>query len=220
MLLFCLFKYKTKLNQPERNQTLLVYGIILVFYVAHSLFWYLGLFHSFGLKRVFIAIIPLILIVGLEGLESLLLLFSSHKTRTRIIRVTTIIILIFPFTKNKMALGLPQNYHLSPNQAVVDEVALWLQSSKNKHNTVSYANHYFAMSLDIDMDNPKKVLALGLAKENYLPKGTIVLWDSYFAPSDQGVEQSFFVNNQDYKQLKAFSTTNGNYIVMVYQKVR
>jgi hypothetical protein len=218
-LLFSLVQLKKKLEQPETSQTLLIYGIISIFYIAHSLFWYLGLFHSFGLKRVFIAIIPLILIVGLEGLENLLLLFPAAKTRSRIITVALILVLIFPFTKNKMALGLPQNYRLEPEQGLINTAANWLQSSSYKNNTVSYANHYFAMPLEVDMDNPQQVLALGLAKQNYLPKGTVVFWDSYFAPSDQGVEQSFFEKNEDYKLLKEFITTNGNYKIAVYHKV-
>jgi hypothetical protein len=219
-LSFALIRLKSKFSTTQINATLLVYGTVVIFYIAHSLFWYWGLFHSFGLKRVFIAVIPLILLIGLEGLERFLLLFPSNKTRSRLVGIITIMVLVFPFTKNKMALGLPQKFNLTPEQVVINETVDWFQTSEYKYNTVSYANHYFAMSLGVDMDNPEKVLALGLAKQKYLHKGTIVFWDSYFAPSDQGVEQSFFKDNDDYKWIRNFETNNGNYCVMVFRKVK
>lgn len=219
-LIFALFQFNRKLERTNLDATVLIYGSVITFYVAHSLFWYLGLFHSFGLKRVFIAIIPLIVYIGLEGLENFLLLFKQARTRNRILILTIIIVLIFPFSKNKMALGLPQNFYLAKDQVLINDVVGWYQSSDYKGNTVSYANHYFAIPLKVDMDNKAEVLALGLAKDNQLPKGAMVFWDSYFASSDQGVEKAFFEGNKDYQKIKEFATTDSIYQVVVYLKVQ
>jgi hypothetical protein len=64
----------TFFHRPFRNSEyhykekfLLVYGGFFAFLVAHSLFWYFGIFNSMGLKRVLICVIPFISLISLDG---------------------------------------------------------------------------------------------------------------------------------------------------------
>ncbi|MFA4851301.1 MAG: hypothetical protein WC868_01650 [Bacteroidales bacterium] len=50
-----------------KEKLLLVYGGFFAFLVAHSLFWYFGIFNSMGLKRVLICVIPFISLISLDG---------------------------------------------------------------------------------------------------------------------------------------------------------
>ena len=43
----------------------------LLFFLAHSLFWYLGIFNSMGLKRVLASVTPLMAIISLYGFNAL-----------------------------------------------------------------------------------------------------------------------------------------------------
>jgi hypothetical protein len=77
------------------------------FFIAHSLFWYLGIFNSMGLKRVLIAVCPLMAIISLIGFNFLTNEIFINK---RILKITSqclllVYILIFPFTANPAAIN-------------------------------------------------------------------------------------------------------------------
>lgn len=61
---------KNKLNHKWSNfdELFLVYGLFAVFFAAHSMFWYLGIFNSFGLMRVFLGVLPLMILIIMRGL--------------------------------------------------------------------------------------------------------------------------------------------------------
>lgn len=51
------------------DESWLIYGFFLSYFIAHSLYWWLGIFNSCGLLRVFVGIMPVILIITLRGIE-------------------------------------------------------------------------------------------------------------------------------------------------------
>ena len=64
LIAICWDAIKKKSNLNE--QVLLALGF-LSFFIAHSLFWFLGIFGSMGLLRVFICVMPIIALVALKG---------------------------------------------------------------------------------------------------------------------------------------------------------
>ncbi len=61
---------------------LLIFLGFLSFFIAHTLFWYFGIFNSMGLKRVLICIAPLISIISLKGFNFLTEEFFIIKNKT------------------------------------------------------------------------------------------------------------------------------------------
>ncbi len=46
------------------KEMVLIYGTFLAFSIAHSIFWFFGIFNSFGLTRVFLGVLPLMALIG------------------------------------------------------------------------------------------------------------------------------------------------------------
>lgn len=58
------------LNRRQKNyaeETILILLGFVAFFVAHTLFWYLGIFNSMGLKRVLVGVAPLTALMALRG---------------------------------------------------------------------------------------------------------------------------------------------------------
>lgn len=54
-----------------RDEAWLVYAFFLAFFFAHTIFWALGIFNSFGLLRVFLGIMPCLVLIFLNGANRL-----------------------------------------------------------------------------------------------------------------------------------------------------
>lgn len=198
------------------EQILLVYGITIAFYVAHSLFWQFGLFHSFGLKRVFIAVLPLVGIICVEG-ASFVLKLVPPNLKIWSASALTVIVIFFPFSDNKTGFLLPDSFELQPSQNLVRQTSMWYLSSPYKKYRVAYGNHYFGMTLHKDMDNPDEVMPIGKVLSNEMPAQTLILWDNYFSVTDQGVDESWLLQN-GYRHLRTFEDTTGNKIMAFWKE--
>jgi hypothetical protein len=71
--LFRLILSKKWLNNiRDRDESWLFYGLFLAFFIAHTIFWAKGIFKSFGLLRVFLGIMPCIVLICLNGANRLI----------------------------------------------------------------------------------------------------------------------------------------------------
>lgn len=188
-----------------------IYGITLAFYVAHSIFWHFGWFHSFGLKRVFIAVIPLMIIIAVYGMEWIIQSISNLRLKRAFTAVCAAVVMVFPFTPNQTGYDLPATFQLEPSQKLIGKVAEWYRHSPYKDLRIAYGNHYFAMILKKDMDNPNEVVPIGKVLNGQIPRSTIIFWDNYFAESDQGVSIDKMEQAQ-YPLLHVYKDSLGNEI--------
>ena len=82
------------------TEVLLIYGIFSAFFVAHTLFWYFGIFGSAGMLRVMITIIPLGGIIALRGANVILGMFNK-KYQPYLQVLMAIPIIAYPFWGDK-----------------------------------------------------------------------------------------------------------------------
>ena len=61
-------------------EIVLVTGCFVVFFAAHSVFWWKGLFGSYGLTRVMVCVMPCAVIIALRGLHVITLPLRTKKT--------------------------------------------------------------------------------------------------------------------------------------------
>lgn len=105
-------KQYREVTNKYTEKLVLIYGGFLAFFVAHSLFWYFGIFNSMGLKRVLICVLPFIALIGLDGFNFLTEKLIMNKTAGRITGLIIIAyIVIFPFTKILLLLIGIMNFH-------------------------------------------------------------------------------------------------------------
>ncbi|MFT5724608.1 MAG: Gpi18-like mannosyltransferase [Bacteroidia bacterium] len=204
-----------------QSYSFLVIGCFLGLLVAHSLFWYFGLFHSFGLKRVLIAVAPCMILLAFDGFIWMYTEVKSVKYKTLVLLGFAAILIIFPFSKNKAGFEMPQDFKLEPSQILVKRASDWYVDTYPTRPTVSFGDYYFAETLGVDIDDTKEAILINAVKDNLIKPGTIVFWDDYFCFSDQGVDESYF-DPLSYQILKKFEATNANGIhtnrIVVYLK--
>jgi len=109
-----------------RAELLLVYGSIVVFVGAHTLFWAKGLFNSAGLARVLNGIAPLAAVVALSGLA---LLTEKAKTvaaqrRMRIAAAVAVVVWLCSGARN--AVRPSRDFTTPTDQALAQRAAAWL----------------------------------------------------------------------------------------------
>lgn len=183
---------QSKMNWEE---FFLIYGISLGYLFAHSAFWAEGWFHSFGLNRVLLVLVPLYAWIAIRGIERIrcALPFINPKY---ISGFWILLLLIFPFTSNKAALDLPSSYQLEPAQQLINQLGLKIDSL-NLTGPVYYGNTYIPMSLGLDIDNPKEARLIGLLYDGPAVEGSLVFWDSYFAVTDQDISSEMLAKRED-----------------------
>jgi hypothetical protein len=179
-------------------QVLVLLGF-LSFFIAHTLFWYLGIFNSMGLKRVLIGIMPLISIISLMGFNFLTEDFFRNKRNPRLIVQSLLIayILIFPFTANPAAMQWERDMKLSIDQQSAIQTGDYI--SKNMQYEAGqrfiFAHPYLSEVLKIDHFDNNKRLELTRDCINLLNPGDIIIWENWFAVVEHQVTKEYLDNN-------------------------
>ena len=199
------------------KEFILIYGITIGYIVAHSIFWRYGLFHSFGLSRVLVVIIPLIAFIAYRGLEWLhcAIYFVNKKY---ISLAFILFIIVFPFIDNKMAIDWDKNIKQEPQQLLVKESTKWIENNNLNSQPVYTNAYYYAVSANKIIDNDKEVIEMKkLKKANHKPqKGSVILWDSYFAATDSDITQEMIEKKFKVSKLKEFENEQ-QYKLVIYQ---
>lgn len=201
-------------------RTPVIWALVLFwsFFSAHTIFWAMGWFHSFGLRRVFIAVLPLSVIPSVHIIRSIKGNQVFHWARIMIL----ILIFTFPFSGNKMGLGLPESLNKDVSLICADRASQWFVESEYNNSTVCYAQHYLTMALDRDMDNTDSVRIMEPGILDELDEGTMVFWDSYFSESDKGISEKALLSDPNFKLIQEFSerSSDKNHRISIYRKMR
>ncbi|MEX2379231.1 MAG: hypothetical protein WD530_00690 [Vicingaceae bacterium] len=200
-LTFHTFK-KLKVNKAS----LLILLCFAAFFIAHSLFWQLGIFNSMGLKRVFAAVSPLMAIISLYGFN-LLSRIPHTKTAQTLQILTFSYILIFPFTSNPAAINWEKDLNLSIAQQTADEVADFVKSNYPDHRIV-YADPYLAHTLKVDPFDSKEALLLSEQSLQLGSSADLIIWDNWHAVVDQNIALEQIEQSNRYVEINRFEKSN------------
>lgn len=197
-------------------QHILVLGGFFCFFVAHSLFWYLGIFNSMGLKRVLISVMPLAALVALQGFNVLVEdLFPGKPRPRRILAVLAIgYVLIFPFTSNPSAIQWKKDMMLNPEQEIADKVAGFLRSAGKVSRPLLYNHRYLALPLQLDYFNPSVSRQISAEAIAAMKPGDVLIWDNIFGLSESRISRSRLDSMSQLKSLFVYShMANGKEVV-------
>jgi hypothetical protein len=170
----------------------LILGGFTAFFIAHSLFWYLGIFNSMGLKRVLIGIMPLIALIALQGFNQVLAWLPEHKTRLRTILSVLLIayILVFPFTVNPSAIRWEKDMTLSPEQEVALKVSAFLKDTAPWPDPLIYNHRYLSLPLEIDYFDPEKCRQISRETIAAMKPGDLLVWDNLYGLFESGIPKA------------------------------
>ncbi|MFT6717256.1 MAG: hypothetical protein ACJA0Q_001907 [Saprospiraceae bacterium] len=174
----------------------------LTFFIAHSLFWYLGIFNSMGLKRVFLGVAPLMAIIALIGFNFITEnLFKNKKTPKLVLQILLVAyVLVFPFTSNPAAPKWNRTLNLSGSQVCALKIAAYFKEHPEhaeKKARFVFIDPYLSMALDIDHFNPAVRAELNSYELEHLKSGDIVIWENWFAVVERGITKKSLDENPD-----------------------
>ena len=214
-------KYINDRTSLFNEVSVLIFGGFLSFFVSHSLFWYLGIFNSMGLKRVLIAVAPFIAIIALMGYNFLTnFSFKNNTYLKRGIQFSLVlIVIVFPFTSNKSAIHWEKDFKLVKNQELAIEVINYIENI-NSEKTYIYSYPYFSDLLKINHSD--KSIRVNLSNDNLknIKENDIVIWDSWICAIENGISEKNIREIPYLKELKTFriQDENGEYSFIVFSK--
>ncbi|MBL4707911.1 MAG: hypothetical protein JKY48_05655 [Flavobacteriales bacterium] len=214
--------------------------LFLIFFIAHSLFWYLEIFNSMGLKRVFAGVSPLMALLCLYGFD--LLNKIDHLVIKRIsISIVLVVTLIFPFTSNPAAVDW-DDLDRTIAQQNASNVTEYIQSNSIQFDRLVYTDPYLCELLKVDPYDFKKSQLLASKKRiipiselivirNYrfeyvppsplakkkilfptLQENDLVIWDSWHSVIDYGVQEEDLAHLELTKEFKFEGSTYKVYL--------
>ncbi len=194
----------------SKDELWLVYGIAIAYFIAHSLYWYLGIFNSFGLMRVMIGVIPLFAIIIVQGLNYLISLLSENaQTRFRnpLLFSMAGLMLVFLFLK----LDYQRDLELKPIQRGQKQL-----QEKYGERYKGYTHHfdaiYPAVVFDTDWFDAMSHRENGqLFSGEPIPSKSIAIWDSWFSVQEGKIPLSKFEEDPRFKLIECVNIEeNGN----------
>lgn len=202
------------------DKVFLVYGIFIIFFIAHSVFWTLGIFGSFGLTRVFIGVMPLIAIICLDGLNyifSIIDAFVLPKFR----QIFTILIfcglLFFCFISKLTAIEYKNNITLNEEQKLIAHDIYPYIKNKFPNYTLYFSDVGVSYFFDVDMFGTDGAHRIKDTKYlNFSAINGLIIWDSWFSQTEEKISRDSLLNNPNLKLDTTFSTAlHRDYLLFV-----
>ncbi|MBP6871037.1 MAG: hypothetical protein KBC43_03430 [Bacteroidales bacterium] len=195
-------------RQLSKELSILVFLGFLSYFIAHSLFWYFGIFNSMGLQRVLIGVMPLIAIISLSGFNFLTEELARNHRVTRIISQIALIsyILIFPFLSNPAAIKWDKDLSLAEDQVVATSVKEFIKSHNSITPRLIYSHPYLSEVLQVDHFDKEKRLDLNEQNLSRLQPGDLIIWENWFAVVENGISKESLDQNPEL--INIFNITN------------
>ncbi len=206
-------RFLPKFNLPKNEVLdLLVIGFVF-FFLAHTIFWYLGVFNSMGLERVFAAVTPLMAIICLYGFN--LLEFIQQKWIKKTLKFVSVsYIVLFIFSSSPASINWKKEMNLSRAQLNANMVADFISNSDLLVNRLVYTDPFLSEALQIDPFDINKRLILSKEAIPLLKSGDLVIWDNWHAVIDYAVNLNQLINQEGLIIIKEFKIESSKYIIL------
>ncbi len=201
-------------NIGQNIGTYLVLSSFLVIFIAHSIFWWLGMFGSMGLPRVLNAVVPMIAILALKGIQDVLGRFQNLTIRGILLVVFSCIIFLYPYSPRSQ--GVVYNWKLfdvEEHSLINEEVVPYIERKfSNYSNSRVYFSHpYLSLALHIDHFDNQRHQELQLLHPDSCPEDAIIIWDDWFSVVEAGVNLENLKGR--FELLKVFERHENNRLI-------
>ncbi|TGE27067.1 hypothetical protein [Hymenobacter metallicola] len=182
----------------------LIYGSVVVYCGAHILFWWKGIFASFGMVRVLNAMVPLFALIALHGLDGLASLFKSPQAQHRLRIFFTAAVVLFLFTGARTAFRWKRDFYAAADIQLADEAGAWLRQTYPQQKPLIVLEHpYLALALQVDPFDSEQRRNMGFLHPNGpkepVPAGSLIFWDNWFSVTEAGVPLARLQNDPHYR---------------------
>jgi len=197
---------------------ILVFVGFFAFLIAHSLFWYFGIFNSMGLKRVLVGVAPLVAIIALIGFNFLTEEVLKLGKKPKLILQSLLMgyVFVFPFTSNPAAINWDKDLNLTLDQTLVLQLADYVNENELTDQRFVYDHPFLSLALDIDHFDPNKRIELTPNYPNESKVGDLIIWENWFAVIDRGVLKDDLDQNPQLNQIMSLEAVDeGREVVFV-----
>lgn len=196
----------------------LVYGCFVSYFVAHSMFWYMGIFNSYGLLRVMIGVLPLLALIALLGFNWLLT-FAKPQHQKYLATSILIALFVLPFMGRKT--WSSASFALKPDQLAQNTLYNYLKTQYPNYQSyyyyysAPYLSLLFAQNFDGyvrgNMPQPNTRLPIDMANQtDNKAKPAFVIWDDWYAPTESNVSlEQISSDTTHWQLLKTFEEKKG-----------
>ncbi|MEO6189536.1 MAG: glycosyltransferase family 87 protein [Saprospiraceae bacterium] len=179
-LAFALLKligHLTKKVKFNKEELWLIYGMFIAFFVAHSIFWAKGIFNSYGLLRIFLAVLPLIALMCAKTISYGFKEAKKSNLNYEFGFVIIPLILCGLFYHQKIISSLKLNEDQEVYQTLV------LKHKNIFKDRILYSDAvYPSLLLDLDFNNPlQSKRTSSLYNAETVSSKSVIIWDYRFS---------------------------------------
>lgn len=220
-----------KIKNIFQNSTLLfvitiIYGSVAAYFVAHSYFWYNGIWGSFGLTRVLVVLVPYTSLIVLYGINTLSSLQKKEIINNITVSVLCLLIVSVPVL-SKTENGFNFKKTLNPNhlQKVQEAATSWYKANLPKGKTIYTSAVYVNLLLNLDQfDTTQTYWAHGYGP--FMKPGDYLFWDSWYGVVESDVKYETLISNKSLREVKCFDKSdiidgdpNEKYRMCIFEKI-
>lgn len=220
----CLKAVRTYRAYFKSEWFILVFGGFATLFVAHSVFWWLGIFNSMGLPRVLNAVMPLIVLLCSLGLNLTLNVIKADRIKRLVMMGYLLLIVIWPFTNRVEGVVYSSSMFVIPENLLFEsEVAPFIRDKyPDYEGRIIYSSAvYPSLSLGIDHFDVNKHRSLRELNSQELNPGSLIIWDDWFSPVEDGFSEADVHSMQNIEILKRFvRNVNDRVVVFVIAEVK
>lgn len=188
-VIYLLFRTRQLLAQRKgRVEWLLVLGSAGAYFIAHVIFWALGIFNSMGLLRVLIAIVPLMAIVQLRGFNTLVGLVTLPRAKAILAALLLLYISIFPVSSNPYAWNYKRDFCRNEEQQLSKQATDYIKNNFPEYNKYTYFFDANFLSVDMELDFFNDQKCMRTFQRHHFPVGhSFVIWDDWYSKEQEHV---------------------------------
>jgi len=167
-------------------ERLAIWGSVLIYVTAHSIFWYKGLFGSAGMWRVMAAISPAFALLSMRGMTIATGWLEKFKLIYNTIWIAVICLIIYYPVRS---LDLPQR--LNERKSTVRKACEWVKQNHLLNHKIYYSEPFTKMCLSLDPfgeTNSKELMYVD--RQNVgsdIPSGAILIWEAGLGPNEDQI---------------------------------
>ena len=208
----------SKKEAPQYKRVwVLIFGYFFVLLIAHSAFWYFGIFNSFGLARVVNTVMPEFALIALLGFNWITDLIRNQKIKIAVQTLLIMATVLMPFSKNKAAIFFPKMFVKAPDQIVLTDITNYIRD-KMPSNCVFYSNPCVPFYLNADPYDDASARSLGRFNDAILPDASIIVWDNIFSVLDHNVSLEMLRQDARFEEIKSWQTADGAFQFTIFKK--
>ncbi|HYV95478.1 MAG TPA: hypothetical protein VE978_27130 [Chitinophagales bacterium] len=189
----------------SQEELWLVYGSFFSVWIGHMIFWNFGIFHSYGLTRVLIGVVPCAGIIcarGLNGILNAIKIFSSQKIQ----RVSVGFIVMAVMIASLFELDWCRDFDLNGSESALERAAAKYKD-QFRESRMYYRATYVSVAFGTDIFDPAhRRLTEQINSDNPIPQNSVVIWDDYYSSFESKVSLNSLMVDERLSLLDTFKS--------------